>query len=240
MSRMLTRRIVLASVAGLVLLLGQSTWSASAQGQPPAQTPPAQTPVPGPGGRGGPPPDPSKPQKLEITQGTKARYRVTEQLAGISFPNDAVGTTEAITGTIIVNPDGSFAPGSKLSVDLRTLSSDQAMRDNYIQTRTLETAKFPMLEVVPKRAVGLPSPLPAGNQAQAGFQLIADVTLHGVTKETTWNVVATFGNAAVGGRATTTVDFGSFSMTKPTLARLVSVEDKIHLEIEFRCTRTVM
>jgi hypothetical protein len=53
-------------------------------------------------------------------------------------------------------------------------------------------------------------------------------------------VVATFGNALVGGRATTTVDFGSFNMTKPTLARLVSVEDKIHLEIEFRCTRTAM
>ena len=233
----MTRRILLASVAGFALLLGQGTWSASAHGQAPAQ-PPAQTPTPG--GRGGPSPDATKPQKLEITQGTKARYRVTEQLAGISFPNDAVGTTEAITGTIIVNPDGSFAAGSKLSVDLRTLSSDQSMRDNYIQNRTLETTKFPMLEVVPKRAVGLPSPLPAGNQAQAGFQLIADVTLHGVTKETTWNVVATFGNAAVGGRATTTVDFGSFNMTKPTLARLVSVEDKIHLEIEFRCTRTAM
>lgn len=241
MNSILTKRIVLASVAGLALLIvqaGQGPWTASAQGQAPAQTPAPQTP--GPGGRGGPPPDPTKPHKLEITQGTKARYRVTEQLAGISFPNDAVGTTEAITGAIIVNPDGSFAAGSKLTVDLRTLTSDQSMRDNYIQNRTLETAKFPMLEVVPKRAVGLPSPLPAGNQAQGGFQLVADVTLHGVTKETTWNVVATFGNAAVGGRATTTVDFGSFNMTKPTLARLVSVEDKIHLEIEFRCTRTAM
>ena len=238
MNRMPTTRIALATLVGLALLAGQSTWTASAQGQPPAQTPAPQ--APGPGGRGGPPPDPTKPQKLEITQGTKARYRVTEQLAGISFPNDAVGTTEAITGSIIVNPDGSIAPGSKLTVDLKTLSSDQSMRDNYIQNRTLETTKFPTLEVVPKRTVGLASPLPSGNQAQAGFQLVADVTLHGVTKETTWNVVATFGNAAVAGRAITTVDFASFNMTKPSLARLVSVEEKIHLEIEFRCTRTAM
>ena len=191
-------------------------------------------------GRGGPPPDPTKPQKLEITQGTKARYRVTEQLAGISFPSDAVGTTETITGAIIVNPDGSFAAGSKITVDLRTLTSDQSMRDGYIQTRTLETAKFPMMELVPKRAVGLPSPLPAGNQAQAGFQLVADMTLHGVTKETTWNVVATLRHDRVAGRATTTVDFAMFGMTKPSLARLLSVDDKIHLEIEFRCTRTAM
>ena len=94
--------------------------------------------------------------------------------------------------------------------------------------------------IVPKRAVGLPAPLPVGNQAQAGFQLVTDMTLHGVTKEVTWNVVSTFGNALVGGRATTTVVFSDFNLTKPTLARLLSVDDKIQLEIEFRCARTAV
>ena len=188
-----------------------------------------------------PPPDPTKPHKLEVTTGTRARYKVREQLAGINFPSDAVGTTEAVTGVIVVKPDGSIdAEQSKLIVDLKTLTSDQQMRDGYIQNRTLETAKFPTMEFVPKRAVGLPAPLPAGMQAQAGFQLIGDVTLHGVTKEVTWNVVATFGNELVGGRATTTLDYATFNMTKPSLARLVSVDDKIELEIEFRCKRTVL
>lgn len=188
-----------------------------------------------------PPPDPTKPHKLEVTAGTRARYKVREQLAGINFPSDAVGTTEAVTGTLIINPDGTFdAAQSKLSVDLKTLTSDQQMRDGYIQNRTLETAKFPTMEFVPKKAVGLTAPLPAGMQAQAGFQLVGDMTLHGVTKETTWNVVATFGNDLVGGRATTTFDFATFSLTKPTLARLMSVDDKIELEIEFRCKRSVV
>jgi hypothetical protein len=31
-----------------------------------------------------------------------------------------------------------------------------------------------------------------------------------------------------------------FNMTKPSLARLLSVDDKIQLEIEFRCTRTAV
>src|SRR5688572_7475308 len=88
----------------------------------------AQAPARG----GAPAPDPTKPQKLEITTGSTARYKVTEQLAGISFPSDAVGTTQAITGALIVNPDGSFAAGSKISVDLRTISTDQGMRDNYV------------------------------------------------------------------------------------------------------------
>ena len=114
------------------------------------------------------------------------------------------------------------------------------MRDGYIQSRTLETEKFPTLEFVPKRAVGLPTPLPAGMQAQAGFQLVGDMTLHGVTSETTWNVVATFGNEVVAGRATTTLQFPTFQLTKPTLARLLSVDDKIELEIEFKCRRSAL
>jgi polyisoprenoid-binding protein YceI len=188
-----------------------------------------------------PPPDPTKPHRLEVTTGTRARYKVREQLAGINFPSDAVGTTEAVTGAIVVKPDGTIdAAQSKVTVDLKTLTSDQQMRDGYLQNRTLETAKFPTMEFVPRRAVGLPAPLPAAMQAQAGFQLIGDLTLHGVTKEATWNVVATFGAEVVGGRATTTIDFASYNMTKPSLARLVSVEDKIELEIEFRCKRTVV
>ena len=207
------------------------------------QAPSAQPPAAGRqgGGRSNvPPPDPTKPAKLEITEGTTARYRVREQLAGINFPSDAVGTTTAVSGTIIVNPDGSInASQSKLTVDLRTVKSDQQMRDGYIQSRTLETEKFPTLEFVPRKAVGLPAPLPAGMQAQAGLQLIGDMTLHGVTSETTWNVVATFGNDIVAGRATTTLQFPTFQLTKPSLARLMTVDDKIELEIEFKCKRSV-
>ena len=39
--------------------------------------------------------DPSRPQRLEIKAGTTARYKVREQLAGVAFPSDAVGTTQA-------------------------------------------------------------------------------------------------------------------------------------------------
>jgi polyisoprenoid-binding protein YceI len=225
-------------IGGLALSLGLHDVRAQGPGQPPAAGSP-------PAGRAGggrpnvPAPDPTKPHKLEIAEGTKARYKVREQLAGVSFPSDAVGTTEAVTGTIVVNPDGSIdAARSRLTVDLRTLKSDQQMRDGYVQGRTLETEKFPTLEFVPRRAVGLPAPLPAGMQAQAGFQLIGDMTLHGVTTEVTWNVVATFGNDQVAGRATTTLLFPTFGMTKPSLARLLSVDDKIDLEIEFKCKRT--
>jgi len=231
---------IVAVVAGLAFVFALQEPRTQARDQAPTGQPPP--PGAGPGGRANtPPPDPTKPQKLEIAEGTKARYKVREQLAGISFPSDAVGTTETVTGTLVVNPDGSIdATRSKLTVDLRTLKSDQQMRDGYIQKNTLESEKFPMIEFVPKRATGLPAPMPAGMGAQAGFQLIGDMTLHGVTKEATWNVVATFGNDQVAGRATTTLQFATFNLTKPSLARLMSVDDKIDLEIEFRAKRSAM
>ena len=201
----------------------------------------AQAPA-GRGGRGGaPPPDPTRPARIELIEGTVARYKVREQLAGISFPSDAVGTTAAVTGGLVLNPDGSIdVKQSKVVVDLTGLKSDQSMRDGYVQRNTLETGKYPTLEFVPTRIVGLQMPLPTAPPAQAGFQLVGDMTLHGVTREVTWNVVATFANDGVAGRATTTLTFETFKIAKPSLARLLSVDDEIELEIEFRSRRTAL
>ncbi len=190
---------------------------------------PAQVPAPA-----GPP----AAVKLEMTDGSTASYRVQEQLAGINFPTEAVGTSSTLTGTIMLKPDGSVdSSQSKLSIDLRTLKSDQDMRDGYIQKRTLETDKFPVADFVPTKIQGIPTPLPL--MGQAGFQLTGNMTVHGVTKEITWNGLTTFAkDGSVAGRATTDFVFPTFSLTKPTLARLLSVDDKIKLELVFRMKRS--
>ena len=187
----------------------------------------------------------AQPQKdtaiqLEATSGTTASYRVREQLAGINFPDDAVGSTDSVTGTLVLLPDGSFdAAKSKLTFDLHTLKSDQDMRDGYVQTRVLETDKFPTATFVPRKLQGVTLPLPSPDRpsGQTGFQLIGDLTLHGVTKEVTLNGYATYSKDLVAGRALTNFTFATFGLTKPTLARLLSVDDKIDLDIEFKLKR---
>ena len=179
----------------------------------------------------------SGPVLLEVAAGTRAAYRVQEQFVGINFPNDASGSTEAVTGSLRIAPDGSIdSAQSKLSIDLRKLKSDQDMRDNFIRTRTLETDKFPMVEFVPRRIQGVPSPIPANGQA--GFQMTGDMTVRGVTAEVTWNGIVTFSAQQLAGRATTNFDFAKFGLTKPAIGRLMSVDDKIILELEFRMKRT--
>jgi polyisoprenoid-binding protein YceI len=183
------------------------------------------------------PASPATIAKLDVTDGSTASYRVQEQLAGVNFPNDAIGTTSSVTGTLVIAPDGSVnSSQSKLTIDLRNLKSDQDMRDGYIQKRTLETDKFPLAEFVPKRVQGLPSPLPT--TGQAGFQLVGDLTIHGTTSEVTWTGIATFNKDQVAGRAATNFTFATFGLTKPTLARLLSVDDKIQLEVVFKFKRS--
>jgi polyisoprenoid-binding protein YceI len=211
-------------VAGVLLAGG---WvSTLAQAQAPAQ------------GRGpaAAAPAPAGPVTLEVAPGTRASYRVREQFVGIDFPNDASGSTDTVTGTLHINADGTVdSARSKLTVDLRTLKSDQDMRDNYLRTRTFETEKFPTVEFVPRRIEGVPSPVPVSGQA--GFQLIGDMTVRGVKSEVIWKGVATFSAQQVAGRAMTDFDFAKFSLAKPSIGRLMGVDDKIQLELEFRMKR---
>ena len=184
--------------------------------------------------------DTSKPAKLDIVEGL-GRYRVSEILTGVDFESDAVGNTASITGSLIILPDGAIGSGSNITVDLTTLKSDQAFRDLLLGMVILETKSFPTLDFVPKQINGLDGPLPSLDVPQPiGFTMVGDVTLKGITKETTWNVVGVLNGTTVSGRATTTVLFSDFSLTKPEIPFLASIADEIELEIEFTAKRSEM
>ena len=80
-------------------------------------------------GQGGPAPllvsaqAPVGPARLEVVKGSRATFRVREQLAGVDFLNDAVGVSEGVTGAIVVRPDGTVdASQSRLTVDVGTFT----------------------------------------------------------------------------------------------------------------------
>ncbi len=164
-----------------------------------------------------------------------ATFRVNEQLVGKDLPNDAVGTSKAVSGTIALDATGKVNAGaSKISVDMNAFSTDSSMRDNYIKRSTLEVAKFPTAEFLPTGADGLPSPIPV--TGEASFKLTGSMSIHGVTKPVTWNVTAKRDGKALSGKATTTVTFGDFGMTPPKVGAVVSVKDEIRLEIDLVAT----
>jgi polyisoprenoid-binding protein YceI len=122
-----------------------------------------------------------------------------------------------------------------VTVDLRTIKTDEPKRDGFVRENTLETNRYPLAEFVPRRQKGLALPLPASGAA--GFQLIGDMTLHGVTSEVAWDVAATFAADTVTAKATTRFNFAKFKITIPRVFGLLSVDDDIRLELNVRMRR---
>jgi polyisoprenoid-binding protein YceI len=166
-------------------------------------------------------------------ESSEARYRVREQLAGFDFPNDAVGTTNSLSGAIVFTADGTILlDQSVFRVDLASLATDNDRRDNYVRQRTLEVEEYPEAVLNPRRFVGLPFPMPG--EGALRFQLEADLTLRGVTAPTVWDVMAQISPESVTGLASTSFTFDAFGIAVPRVARVLSVDDDIRLELEFR------
>jgi polyisoprenoid-binding protein YceI len=171
-----------------------------------------------------------------VASGTKANYRVREQLAKLNAPSDAVGTTTGVTGQIVIGADGKIVSDqSKLVVDLTRLQSDSNMRDGYIARGTLETSSYPTATFVPTAISGLSSPLPTSGQQS--FQLTGNLTIHGVTKPVTWTVTAQVNGNDVTGQATTSFKFEDFGMTPPQSMMVLSVVDNVTLEVTLHLSK---
>jgi polyisoprenoid-binding protein YceI len=173
--------------------------------------------------------------RVEIVPGgSEARYKAQEVLAGRGA-NEAVGRTNEVGGLIQLAADGTVVSDqSRITVDLRNLQSDVGMRDNYIKRSTLQVAEYPTADFVLTSAPGLPIPLPT--TGTAAFDLVGDLTVHGVTRPVTWQATATFVDREVTGNATTTVLMTEFGMTPPKVGQVVSIEDSVRLELDVRAT----
>lgn len=176
----------------------------------------------------------SAPQANAITwtvdAASKATIRVREQLARLPAPNDAIITITGAQGTFTLNPDGTFATGSKISVDMNTITTDDRQRTDSIRRDPLEVTRFRTSELVPKTATGLT--LPLARSGDFTFQLTGDLTLHGVTKSVTFDVKATRTNGRLTATATANPSwkFGDFGMRPPSSFSVLSIVDEIRME----------
>lgn len=167
---------------------------------------------------------------------SEARYRVTEQLANLNLPNDAIGKTKNISGAIVLDADGQVDPAeSGFVVDVSTLQSDQSRRDNFLRRSTLQTEQYPTVTFVPKAISGLPWPLP--ETGDFNFQMTGDLTIRDVTREVTWTVTGTLENGTAVGQAVTQFTFADFNLDQPRVPIVLSIVDEINLELDVTMQR---
>jgi polyisoprenoid-binding protein YceI len=174
--------------------------------------------------------------RIVLDDASEARFRAQEVLARLRTPSEALGKTSRVTGAVVFDAAGKIVPAeSKITVDVSQLQSDQALRDRYIKSETLETSRFPTAVFEATEARGLPWPPPASGEVR--FQLLGNLTVHGVTRPATWDVVADVNGNQIHATATTRVKITDFGMQIPQVASVLSLEDELTLEVETTATR---
>ena len=93
-----------------------------------------------------------------------------------------------------------------------------------------------MAQFAVRELLGLEWPLP--EEGEASFQIIGDMTVHGVTKPMTWEATAQFSKEFVAGTAKTSFTFDDFDMDFPRVRLVLSVEETMRFELDFLASVT--
>ena len=149
---------------------------------------------------------------------TWAGYRFDEELVSIGT-NTAVGRTPDVTGTMTVADDAVTAVD--VEVDLTTLDSDSDRRDGALRTRGLESDQFPTASFRLTEPVALPAGLADGERATASAA--GELTIHGVTNETTVELQAELQGDAAAAVGSATVALADYGIDPPTGLSVLSI-----------------
>ena len=158
---------------------------------------------------------------------TFAGYRIKEVLSSIGS-NTVVGRTGDVTGSLVF--DGKAITTVDITVQTKTLKSDDNRRDGQLVRGGIQTSQFPTSTFVLKQPIAIAS-VPADG-VKVKFDAVGDFTLHGVTKRVTIPLEAARQGANVIVAGSLEVVLADYSISKPTAPSVVSIEDKGSMEFQ--------
>ncbi len=152
------------------------------------------------------------------TAESKVGYRAKEVLFGQK--TEGVGQTSAVTGTMTIA--GTSVTVVDLTADLTKLKSDEARRDNQVQGRILETAKFPTakLKLLEPIAFGK-APAEGSSVKQKGS---VEMTIKDVTKTVAVDVEARIKAGKIEIAGAIPLTWADWNVPDPSFGGQISVE----------------
>jgi polyisoprenoid-binding protein YceI len=184
-----------------------------------------------------PPPGDVQPRRFVIQEGTsQASYSVREELFDQEVTSrTTVRSTFQVAGTMDLRIDpnngGVAVDENQITVNLESLTSNEARRDNRIRREWLESTTYPLATFVIKEIQGFPAGIQEG--AQATFQLVGDLTIREVTHSTTFTTTAILNRDTISGTATTQILMRDFGFEPPHVMGILSVTDGVTVTLRF-------
>ena len=166
-----------------------------------------------------------------VGSGSAAGYRVREQLANLPAESDAVGRTDAVTGSVTLAAAGDSVQvtAADISVDTTSITSDRSQRDNRLRSQGLETDQYPTATFKLTAPVDVPADAFSGGVVDV--TLHGDLTLHGTTKTVDIPAQAQVQGGQLQIQGALTFPLIDYGMTAPNIGGfIVSIADQGTLE----------
>lgn len=166
---------------------------------------------------------------------SEARFLIDEILRG--SPNTVVGRTDQVDGSIALRRDPAFVEIGEFEINLRTIATDDEMRDRTIRSMILETNRdeYEFSSFVPARVEGVPATISSGDTVD--LQVTGDLTVRDVTRSVTFAMEITLvSEEEIHGSARTSFTWDEFEISIPYVGgnSIVSaVDDTVIIEFDF-------
>ncbi len=161
---------------------------------------------------------------------TTVEYAVHEVLLG----NDQItrGRTNAVEGEfqLYMQNGKVYIALSNLQVDLRTLTSDNAVRDAAIRKNWLESEKYPKAIFVANDVQGLPADASQDNTYQ--FRVTGDMTIRNITNPVTFDITARIKDNQLVGEGTATIYMKDYGFDPPSVVGKTIVSDPVTISVK--------
>jgi polyisoprenoid-binding protein YceI len=145
----------------------------------------------------------------KVSRESVVQYRVKETLFGAS--NEATGKTSQVAGSITLS--GTTVGDGSFTVDMNSVSSDKAQRDGQFRGRIMNTSQFPTATFKLTSPIALSS---VDVDKQITATATGNLTLHGVTKKVTFDVVAKRVTGQIRANGSIPVRFSDYSIDNPS------------------------
>jgi polyisoprenoid-binding protein YceI len=153
-------------------------------------------------------------------------YRVKEQLAFLNSPNEAVGRSTAVTGTMKVA--GDRVEAVRVEADLTRLTSDESRRDNAIRQRGLESERYPTATLELAEPIRLESAPVQGQDVRGAGK--GRLTVHGVTREVELDLQGRWSGPTIQVVGQLPVKLSDYQIEAPRFGPVVSIEDSLAVD----------
>lgn len=169
-----------------------------------------------------------------VPEQSEATYQVQEEFFNrpVNLVNP-IGRTNAIEGQFQFSLAGNQIQlaDNQFKVDLRTLTSDEARRDQRIRTDWLESNKYPWAEFKATSIENFPANVTEGQDVS--FKLTGDMTIREITKPQTFDVTARLDGNTFTGTATSYLLMQDYGFEPPSILGMLEVTDGVTVTVKF-------